>query len=664
MNRSTDIITSNTTQNFNSDIDFIYTLLNKYDWNDEVKDDILKNLNIVKNKINDSKLYLSIIGEFSTGKSTFINALLRDNLLEADTLQGTTTVNTIIQYAPYYNIIITSSNKEVMNLRKQQRNNVFKRFFKYVISILNRKDDNGISLSDMKSVIKKITTTEKYSDPKIKVIIEHPSDFLKGGIVIIDTPGTNSNEKWHEEVTKSALRDISDTSLILTTADKPLPETLNSFIKGNMIDVLNHSIFVATKMDVVRESERNRQLLYIEHKINDTFDINMPTVLPYTPLFVLGESCEDIKKSNSYVKNDYKDLLDQSYDTEEKIYQYIIKHKSIIQNEKIFKILKTMLGDMSKNLDQLLRNYQYRHDLIMRHKRRNLQNFTDEMIDKYSKSYLSMIEDDEVYDKISYQILSVRNEHISELATLFSGLEDYKSIKAFCTNTLTIKLEYSGKQLVQKTYEQCNIYRKIAKTTLKNFWREFEEEYSELKAIDVKKLSYSKNDSKDIISISSKNTETESLLKDIENIQDTNLGVNLAGGGIGAIIGSFILPGVGTAIGAYLGTALSKLFAPDFETVKKETWNKITQSIDSYYNNVFDYLHKEILKFNQDMCTNIESQISNCLTEYSDLVDNLTKQDEIEKKELNIKISEIENDMNEISNILGEINTFYVSVKH
>lgn len=663
MNRSTDVITSNNTQNFNSDVDFIYTLLNKYDWNDEVKNEILKNLNIVKSKINDSKLYLSIVGEFSTGKSTFINALLRDNLLESDTLQGTTTANTIIQYAPYYNIIITSSNKEIMNLRKPKKNNVFKRLFKYILRILKDKDDD-VSLSDMKAVIKEITTTNKYSDPKIKVIIEHPSDFLKDGIVIIDTPGTNSNERWHEEVTKSALRDISDTSLILTTADKPLPETLNSFIKENMTDVLHHSIFIATKMDVVRENERNRQLLYIEHKINDTFDISMPTVLPYTPLFILSESCDDIKKVNPYGKSDYKDLLDQSYETEERIYQYIIKHKSIIQSEKILKIFKTMLGDMSKNLDQLLQNYQYRHDLILKHKRRNLQNFTNEMIDKYSKSYLTMIEDDNVYDEISYQILLVHNEHISELETLFSGLENYKSIKAFCTNTLKNKLEYSGKQLVQKTYEQCNRCRKIAKIILENFWEEFEEEYTELKAIDVKKLSYSKNDSKDIVSISTKNTEGESLLKDIEDIEDTNLGVNLAGGGIGAIIGSFILPGVGTAIGAYLGTALSKLFAPDFETVKKETWNKIAPSIDNYYNNVFDYLHKEILKFNQDMCTNIESQISNCLTEYSDLVDNLIKQDKIEKKELDIKISEIKTDMNEISNVLGEINNFYVSVKH
>lgn len=61
-------------------------------------------------------LNLSVVGEFGTGKSTFINAMLRhDNFLVSSALQGTTVAATIIEHSEKYGISLTYTNGKKMS---------------------------------------------------------------------------------------------------------------------------------------------------------------------------------------------------------------------------------------------------------------------------------------------------------------------------------------------------------------------------------------------------------------------------------------------------------------------------------------------------------------------------------------------------------------------
>ena len=50
----------------------------------------------LSNRVADSKFYLAVVGEFSSGKSTFINALLRKRLLK-EAVKPTTAAATFIE---------------------------------------------------------------------------------------------------------------------------------------------------------------------------------------------------------------------------------------------------------------------------------------------------------------------------------------------------------------------------------------------------------------------------------------------------------------------------------------------------------------------------------------------------------------------------------------
>lgn len=85
-----------------SHIEYATMVLNKYHWDDSVRQSLLKQLNQIVDKQNDKTLNISVIGEFATGKSSFINALVGQELLAVNALQGTTVAITIIEYGTTY----------------------------------------------------------------------------------------------------------------------------------------------------------------------------------------------------------------------------------------------------------------------------------------------------------------------------------------------------------------------------------------------------------------------------------------------------------------------------------------------------------------------------------------------------------------------------------
>ena len=58
---------------------------------------IYKDINTVRNRLDDDWLYLGVVGAFSSGKSTFINSMIGKSILPTDAIQGTTVVASILK---------------------------------------------------------------------------------------------------------------------------------------------------------------------------------------------------------------------------------------------------------------------------------------------------------------------------------------------------------------------------------------------------------------------------------------------------------------------------------------------------------------------------------------------------------------------------------------
>jgi small GTP-binding protein len=142
---------------------------------------------------------LVIVGEFNAGKSSFINALLGEHLLQEGVTPTTTQIN-IIRYS----------------------------------------DQNQETLSD-----------------KNILVIGAPIPILNE-ISIVDTPGTNAVIRKHEEIT-SQFVPRSDLVLFVTSADRPLSESERAFLQ-QIRDWGKKLVIVLNKIDLLQNDEEVKQV--------------------------------------------------------------------------------------------------------------------------------------------------------------------------------------------------------------------------------------------------------------------------------------------------------------------------------------------------------------------------------------------------------------------
>ena len=509
----------------------------------------------------------------------------------------------------------------------------------------------NLTLEGIKSYIKELTTNEKLAEKIKEVIIEHPAAALKGGISIIDTPGTNSIERWHEDVTREAIRDISDASIILTSADPPMPETLIAFVKENLGDVINRCVFVVTKMDLLRAKERERQLTYIKQKIASAFDIEEPTIFPYTPLFVLGEASPDVKQDIKYTKNDYETLVEQSYQTETQIYRILSKQRVIIQVQKLLSVMNTSFTSISTDMQEMSEWYQKSHDALMKVAKCDLREFTAEMKRKYKKAYTASATEarDMVMNEVYGCIETIKREKEQE----FNACATKDDLKAY-GERFSKSLEEAGNDIIEKVSKRFSLFGKRAKKQLESFWEEFKRYYEELDSLAV--MAASKFNVKGNLSTNRASTGQISInnkMSDFDSYEN-KWAVGSAAGGAWAL--SWLGP-VGWVVGGIGGLIFGLVQAEKkFNEYKSKAWPGVRSDMNNYFDRITSAVEKDIAECIKINSQNIDSQIDDCLKSYKQTVDSMIADDEKKKRELETNISALRQDLSEIENRKYKIN--------
>ena len=287
-------------------IQFMKTLMKKYEFPWKQSEQLQAELKKIQVRQNEKTLNMAVIGEFSSGKSSFINALLRENLLETDAIQGTTVASTLIGYSPERIFCTYGEGGRGKKIRKTESTAALAKHLAAYTSG-DRKDENARHLE-----------------------VGYPSDFLQQGICIIDTPGTNSLEQWHEDVTKEAIREQADACIILTSAEKPFPESFCRFLEDNLRDVLQTCVFVVTKIDLIPPKQQARQLEYIQKVLEEKLSVHDPLILPYSALPVINGTGAEYMEGNR--------------ETEERILKFLQEQRIRIQLQRCMALSENAMG--------------------------------------------------------------------------------------------------------------------------------------------------------------------------------------------------------------------------------------------------------------------------------------------------------------------------------
>jgi GTP-binding protein EngB required for normal cell division len=193
-----------------------------------VRNEAVQSLETVKAKIEEEAFNLVILGQFKRGKSTFINALLGEDLLPT-AIVPLTSVVTILRYGPKLKI-------EVRFLDDRHDEVVLADLPIYITERGNPQNKKGVR----------------------EVTVFYPSEYLRGGVRIIDTPGVGSGYRHNTDVAYNYLPFV-DAGVFIFSADPPLSESEHQFLQ-NIRAYVDKLFFVLNKMDQVSEEDRRESL--------------------------------------------------------------------------------------------------------------------------------------------------------------------------------------------------------------------------------------------------------------------------------------------------------------------------------------------------------------------------------------------------------------------
>lgn len=215
------------------------------DISEELKMDNASNqINIVNTRLVEDVFHLVIVGEFSRGKSTFVNALLRKKLFPAFKNPTTAIISKVVygktpQFQIYYKDNPTPEHLTEENFKKL---------------IASAEPDE----SDENSVKAFIKDQEFFASID-HAEISYPLEFCKNGVEIVDTPGTNDLNAGRIEITYGYLN-RADAVVLLLSATQPLSMSESKFLRerilGNQINDIFFVISHKDDLDSVDEEQR------------------------------------------------------------------------------------------------------------------------------------------------------------------------------------------------------------------------------------------------------------------------------------------------------------------------------------------------------------------------------------------------------------------------
>lgn len=372
-----------------------------------------------------------LVGEFSAGKSTFLNALMGEKLLPSFTRETTATINYLrhkdraengeegrVYFSDGTVEILDKVNFEIIN--------------KYVST------ESGIN------VAKKIEHVDLFLDSK----------FLEGNVTLVDSPGLNGTADGHREVTEAQI-EKSSASIFMFKADQPGSDTDFKFI-GELKGRVNTIIFALNKIDEIKRSEGETPQSVID-SLKNIYKQKFPEansipeiwgISAYQALVARSNQKLDYRGRNDYTQEE-KEILEQQSQMgvfEDRLWQFITKGE---------KARTMLLSPVNKVINSLNESKMLTQESLDALKSKNDKEEIEEKILEINTQISSIqnkIED--IESQIEYDLENSMSEFIEALETKLEKVKEEQIDKLHDWKDLNelMDIEYNLESDIQRSY--------------------------------------------------------------------------------------------------------------------------------------------------------------------------------------------------------------------
>ncbi len=244
---------------------------------------ICNNISDLATKLNNNTFLIAAFGGFSSGKSTFFNALVGEKIFPSLHTPTTASIN-FLTYNDKSGIIVNYKSAEELKSNIQSKIEDYK-------NADTQYPNLGKSVSLPISELTNISRENLESIYVRDIIVQYPSEHLKPkGVIWIDTPGTDSVIDYHKNVTYNLI-DKADAILFFIYA--PVPFKNSDWIFLEDIKNIRNSIktdkffFILNAIDAIENQPIEEVLKYVKNQLEKKAGIFKPNIIPISSKLAL-----------------------------------------------------------------------------------------------------------------------------------------------------------------------------------------------------------------------------------------------------------------------------------------------------------------------------------------------------------------------------------------
>lgn len=346
----------------------------------DVLREITSKIERCRSKMDDEKLYLALVGEFSSGKSTFINALLGFRLLK-EAVMPTTACATYIQSKGK---ILTINVSFFDGCKFKASSNDFKGVASYLESTYK------VVRTSLLEIIEDLTSDQKIARTVKELEIFVPNANIPRNVVLIDTPGFNPGAVSvdnHYEITKHVVEEIADAALILTPQEQAMSATLLRFLQETLHRCLHRCYFVITKMDNSDPAHRTDIVDFARQRIITDLNVLNPKLYAESAITVLP-----VKKIPSNKVEDWAFYGMMFKQFESTLWENIRRSKDIVLNEHIDNLIQEIVQQCSLKIKEREVTIKKEREFLAAHKIEKIQNVCNTMVSQSADAINSVLD--------------------------------------------------------------------------------------------------------------------------------------------------------------------------------------------------------------------------------------------------------------------------------
>jgi GTPase SAR1 family protein len=273
-----------------------------------------RGISLLRQKVAQNRFYLTVVGQFKRGKTSFLNALLGAEVLPVAILPLTSVV-TILRYGdrPCAEVVFQSGTR------------------------------SAIELGDLADYV-----TENGNPKNVRAVghveVAYPSEYLRGGVALVDTPGIGSVYAHNTQVTYSFLPQV-DAAIFVTSPEPPISKAETEFLSDLAAHV--RKVFVVlNKTDLLSDGQLREMVDFTRQ--------SLPASMAASPDSFFTVSSTRALQARQH--GDTAQLAASGFATlEEKLGEFLVSEKNVVFYDSVARNARKLIADLRLSIELQIR---------------------------------------------------------------------------------------------------------------------------------------------------------------------------------------------------------------------------------------------------------------------------------------------------------------------